>query len=80
MTKGMGGKIEKNAEKILGYDCDRATVMGTTVSSIHRDRDSVEDQIPHMMGISMKKEATEVNKGSVDAKYFQFPAGITPAG
>jgi hypothetical protein len=77
MAKGMGGKIEKNAEKILGFDCDRATVMGTIVSSIH------ETGIPlkadtNMMGISMKKEATEVNKGSIEAKYFQFPAGITP--
>jgi hypothetical protein len=77
MTKGMGGKLERNVEKILGYDCDRATVMGSTVSSIH------ETGIPlkvntNMMGIEMKKEATEIKKGAPDLKYFQFPAGITP--
>jgi hypothetical protein len=77
MTKGMGGKIEKNAEKILGYDCDRATVMGSTVSSIHETGIPLKTDT-NMMGISMKKEATEVKKGSADAKFFQFPAGITP--
>jgi hypothetical protein len=77
ISKGMGGKIEKNAEKILGYDCDRATVMGTTVFSIHETGIPLKTDT-NMMGISMKKEATEVNKGSIDAKFFQFPAGITP--
>jgi hypothetical protein len=77
MGLSMGGKIEKNAEKILGFDCDRATVMGTTVSSIHETGIPLKTDT-NMMGISMKKEATEVKKGPVDAKYFQFPAGITP--
>ena len=77
MTSGMGGKLEMNAEKILGYDCDRATVMGSTVYSIH------ETGIPlkidtAMMGISMQKVATEVKKGSADPKYFDLPAGLTP--
>jgi hypothetical protein len=77
MAKGMGGKIEKNVEKILGFDCDRATVMGTTVSSIHETGIPLKSDT-NMMGISMKKEAKDVNKGSIDAKYFQHPAGITP--
>ncbi len=77
VTSGMGGKLEINAEKILGYDCDRATVMGSTVYSIH------ETGIPlkidtKIMGISMQKVATEVKKGSADGKYFELPAGITP--
>ena len=77
MAGGMGGKLEVNAEKILGYDCDRATIMGSTIYSIH------ETGIPlkvdtAVMGISMQKVATEVNKGSADAKFFEFPAGITP--
>jgi hypothetical protein len=77
MTSGMGGKVEMNAEKILGYDCDRATVMGSTVHSIHQTGIPLKINTA-MMGISMQKEATEVRKGSVDAKYFEFPAGITP--
>jgi hypothetical protein len=77
ISKGMGGTIEKNAEKILGYDCDRATMMGTIVSSIHQTGIPLKSDTT-MMGISMKKEATEVNKGSIDSKFFQFPAGITP--
>ena len=77
VTFGIQGKREMTAEKILGYDCDRITLMGSTIYSIH------EIGIPlkvdtAMMGISMQKVATEVNKGSVDAKYFEFPAGITP--
>ena len=28
---GMQGSVEENAKEILGYSCDRATIMGTTV-------------------------------------------------
>jgi hypothetical protein len=77
MTSGMGGKVEMNAAKILGYDCDRATVMGSTVYSMHQTGIPLKIDTA-MMGIAMQKEATEVKQGSVDAKYFEFPAGITP--
>lgn len=75
MTKGLNGKIEMNAQKILGFDCDKASIMGTTVYSIHKTGIPLKSD-SNIMGISMKKEATEVSKGAVDAKYFKFPAGI----
>ena len=77
VSLGMGGKVEMNAEKILGFDCDRATVMGSTIYSIHQSGIPLKIDTA-MMGISMQKQATEVKQGSVDAKYFEFPAGITP--
>jgi hypothetical protein len=75
MSEAMGGKIEPKAAKILGYDCDRVQIMGTTVYSIH------ETGIPlkiesNMMGMSMKQEATSVHEGAVAAKYFEPPQGI----
>ncbi len=77
MTKGLNGKIEKNAEKILGYDCDRATVMGTTVYSIHNTGIPLKSDTS-IMGVSMKKEPTDIKTGSIDAKVFKFPEGIVP--
>jgi hypothetical protein len=77
MSEGFGGKVEQNAKKILGYNCDRAEMMGTVVYSIHGSG------IPlflesNMMGVAMKVEATSVEKGKVNSKFFKFPAGIEP--
>ncbi len=77
MTKGLNGSIEMNAAKILGYDCDKATVMGTTVYSIHQAGIPLKSDTS-IMGFSMKKEATEIDTRPVDKKVFQFPAGIVP--
>jgi len=33
-VQGMGGKVTKNATKILGFNCDKTDVMGTVVYSI----------------------------------------------
>ncbi len=77
MGEVMGGKVEPKAAKILGYECDRVQMMGTTVYSIH------ETGIPlkidsAMMGMAMKQEATKVDTGSVSSKYFEPPQGIEP--
>jgi hypothetical protein len=77
MTRGLNGRIEMNAAKILGYDCDKAMVMGTTVYSIHQTGIPLKSDTS-MMGFSMKKEATEIDTKPVDNKVFQFPAGIVP--
>jgi hypothetical protein len=75
IPEGFGGNVQQNAQKILGYSCDRAEMMGTVVYSIHGSG------IPllvesNMMGMNMKIEATSVDKGKVSDKYFQFPEGI----
>jgi hypothetical protein len=77
MTKGLNGKIEMNAAKILGFDCDKATVLGTTVYSIHKTGIPLKSDTS-MMGFSMKKEAMEVKQGPIDNKVFTFPEGIVP--
>jgi len=77
MTKGMNGKIEMNATKILGIDCDKATVMGSTVYSIHKTGIPLKSDTS-IMGFSMKKEAVAIKKDPVDSKVFDFPAGIVP--
>ncbi len=77
MAKGLNGKIEMNAKKILGYDCDKVTVMGTTVYSLHKTGIPLKSDTS-IMGVSIKKEATEISEKPVDAKAFQFPAGIVP--
>lgn len=77
VADGFGGSVKQNAQKILGYSCDRAEMMGTVVYNIHAT------DIPlrlesNMMGMSMKIEATSVDEGKVDDKFFQLPQGIEP--
>ncbi len=77
VAEGFGGNVQQNAEKIMGYSCDRAEMMGTVAYSIHGSG------IPllittNMMGMSMKVEATAVDEGRVDNKFFQLPEGIEP--
>lgn len=77
VAEGFGGNVQQNAEKILGYSCDRAEMMGTVAYSIHGTG------IPllittNMMGMTMKVEATAVDEGRVDDKFFQLPEGIEP--
>lgn len=77
VAEGLGGKVEQNAETILGYSCDRSEMMGTVSYSIHGTDIPLRMQ-SNMMGMSMKIEATSVKKGKVPDTYFQMPAGIEP--
>ena len=77
MAEGFGGNVQQNAKKILGYDCDRAEMMGTVVYSIHGSGIPLLVETD-MMGMTMKIEATSVDKGKVAKKFFQFPKGIEP--
>ncbi len=77
MMQGMQGTVEPKAREILGYPCDKTTMMGVTVYSIHGS------SIPlltdsNMMGISMKSTATSISEDPVDEKHFRFPDGIEP--
>lgn len=74
-AEGFGGNVQQNAKKILGYSCDRAEMMGTVVYSIHGSGLPLLVE-SNMMGMSMKVEATSVDKGKVAKKYFEFPQGI----
>ena len=72
---GMDGQVEKNAKKILGYNCDKITMMGTTVYSISNIGLPLKTQ-SNMMGMKFKETATEIKKTSVPATKFMVPDGI----
>ena len=77
VAEGFGGKVQQNAETILGYNCDRAEMMGTVAYSIHGTGIPLR-VTSNMMGMSMSVEATSVDEGKVDDKFFQLPDGIDP--
>jgi len=77
VAEGLGGKVQQKAEKILGYTCDKADMMGTVAYSIHGTDIPLRVE-SNLMGMSMKIEATSVKEGKVADKYFQLPAGIKP--
>ncbi|MFK5927447.1 MAG: hypothetical protein QM483_12515 [Desulfuromusa sp.] len=71
----MGGQIEKNAAKILGYNCDKVTMMGVTVYSISDIGLPLKTETD-MMGMKSTEVATTINKGSVPAAKFTVSADI----
>ena len=75
MTDAMGGTVEQKVTKILGYDCDRTQMMGTTVYTLHGTGIPLKIE-SNVMGMTMRQEATAVNEGGVDQKYFVPPQGI----
>ncbi|NIA04401.1 MAG: hypothetical protein GWP11_00335, partial [Proteobacteria bacterium] len=75
--RNFSGETVKNAATILGYNCDRTTVMGTTVYFIH-NTDIMLRREMNMMGMHGKTEASSVDKGKVPPAVFALPAGITP--
>ncbi len=73
---GLKAKVEKNATKILGFSCDKASMMGTVVYSIH------DTTVPlltesNMMGVKMRIEAIGIDRGKPAGKFFEHPKGIT---
>lgn len=75
-AEGMQGAVEQNALEILGYSCDKVSIMsGATVYSIH-GTDIPLKSVVSMMGMNMTMEATSIDTGKVDDKFFQHPAGI----
>lgn len=77
MTTNLGGKVELKAAKILGYTCDRTTIMGTTVHTIHNTPIPLKTEA-NMGVMAMSIVATEIKEGKVSSKYFDFPQGIEP--
>ncbi|RLA39899.1 MAG: hypothetical protein DRR06_18355 [Gammaproteobacteria bacterium] len=75
MIKDMNGSFEKNAAEILGYSCDKATVMGTVVYTIHGSELSLKIE-SNTMGMKFNEIATSIKKGRVDSSKFELPANI----
>lgn len=76
-TEGMGGQIQQNAVKILGYDCDKVEIMGGSSTYLIHDTDVALKTEMNMMGMKLTMVADSVDKGKVDDKVFEHPAGIT---
>ena len=74
---GMQGSLEKNAKRILGYACDKVSIMGSTVYSIPGTSIALLSE-SNIMGVTVKSAATKLEEGAVDDKYFQNPEGIVP--
>ncbi len=72
----VGGDVVQNAEKILGYNCDRVEIMGGSVTYLIHNTDIALKTEMNMMGMSMRIIATSVDKGSVDEAVFRHPPGI----
>ena len=72
---GMGGEIEKNATKVLGYNCDKVSMMGVIIYSISDTGLPLKTET-NMMGMTFTEVATKIDKGSVPAAKFAIPADI----
>lgn len=72
----MDGEIVKKATDILGFSCDRISMKLATVYSIS-GYDVVLKSESSIAGIKMKIVASKIKKGSVPAKFFTPPPGIT---
>lgn len=75
ITEGVGGEIEKNAATVMGYDCDRVTVMGMTVYAISGTGLALKTE-GNTMGIKIMETATAIDKGTPPADKFTVPANI----
>lgn len=69
----MSGNVEKNAAKLLGYDCDKVTAMGITAYTL-AGTDFPMKVSSSIMGISEMVVKIDVRK--VDDAKFIVPAGV----
>ncbi len=72
---GMEGSIQKKAIKILGYNCDKVTMTGTTLYTI-TGTDLALKLNGNMMGIKIDQVATRVKKESPPSSKFGLPSDI----
>ena len=68
--------LEQKVKEILGYACDRAAALGSTVYTIHGTGIALMSETD-LMGVSLKSVATSIVTGETESKYFEFPKDIT---
>jgi len=73
--KGMEGTLQKNATQILGYNCDKVTMMGTVLYTIS-GTDLALKMNGNLMGIKFSQSAINVKKESSPSSKFQPPPNI----
>ncbi len=75
VINGTQGEIEKNATKILGYSCDKVSVMGSTIFMISGTGLPLKSETS-LAGMNFLSVATGIDKGSAPENVFIPPAGI----
>lgn len=75
MIKGFQGETVPKATTILGYACDRTTMMGTTVYVIHNTDIPLLTEF-NLMGMKGKTAATSIDTNPPPETAFAPPAGI----
>lgn len=79
MLGALGGAVKQKAAKVLGYDCDVATIGGmSTVYSIHETDLPLRTEVS-AMGMKSANVAVKIDTGSVPDSAFAPPAGIVAA-
>jgi len=74
-VKSFGGEVEKAAAKVMGYTCDKVTMMGITAYTI-TGTDITLKSVGSVMGMKENTEAVSINKKSPPASVFKLPKGI----
>lgn len=77
MTRDLQGQTVPKAAKILGYDCDRTTIMGMTVDVIHQTDVPLHTEM-NLMGTKTTITATAIDTGVPPDAAFAPPPDITP--
>jgi hypothetical protein len=75
MVGGMNGKIEKGAAKILGYLCDKVTLMGMTAYTISGTELPLKVE-GNTMGVKMMETAVQISKDAPPSSKFKTPVNI----
>jgi hypothetical protein len=77
MAREFQGETVPKASKILGYDCDRTTIMGMTVNVIHQTDVPLLTEM-NLLGMQTTITATAIDTGAPPASAFALPADISP--
>jgi len=73
--EGTNENIQKNAAKILGYKCDKVSMVGT-IAFMVSGTDLPLKIKGNMMGVKFDQVATNIKKGSVPSSKFELPSNI----
>ena len=75
IVDGMGGTMEEKATTILGYSCDRVSMMGTTAYTISGSALPLKVE-GEVMGMKISQVATDLKTGDAPASKFELPRSI----
>lgn len=72
---GMNGSLEKNAATIMGYACDKVSVMGTTAYTLSGSDLPLKIE-GDTMGVKVLQTVSNIQKGSVPSSKFKLPSTL----